>query len=145
MFDRTTITQDNSINFPEEINITHKYPTTSEQINTLREIEKELKSNLIGYTKVQDNIFNFNFFVTHSQGLGGNIELRVTYSLNGQSYDIEHCFDSNFDDVKMALQTLMRKVSDSILYSVLLKNNSDIFSQMRRALQASGLMLLPNI
>ncbi len=145
MFDRTTVIQDNSIDFPEEINIVHKYPTTSEQINTLREIEKELKSNLIGYTKVQDNIFNFNFFVTHSQGLGNNIELRVKYSLNGQSYEIEHCFDANFDDAKMALQTLMRKVSDSILYSVLLKNNSDIFSQMRRALQASGSMRLPNI
>lgn len=145
MFDWTTITQDNSINFPEEINITHKYPTTSEQINTLREIEKELKSNLIGYTKVQDNIFNFNFFVTHSQGFGGNIELRFKYSLNGQSYEIEHCFDANFDDAKTALQTLMRKVSDSILHSVLLKNSSDIFSQMRRALQASGSMRLPSI
>lgn len=144
MFDRTTVIQDNSIDFPEEINIVHKYPTTSEQINTLREIEKELKSNLIGYTKGHDNIFNFNFFVTHSQGLGNNIELRVTYSLNGQDYEIKHCFDAHFDDAKMALQTLMSKVADSILYSVLLKNNADIFSKMKRVLKDSGSMRLPS-
>lgn len=145
MFDRTTVSQDNSIKFPEEINIVHKYATTSEQINTLRDIEKEVKSNLIGYTKVHDNVFNFNFFSSHSQGLGGNIELTVKYSVNGREHEVTHCFDASFDDPKVALQTLMRNVSESILHSVLLKNSSEIFSNLRSALQNSGSLRLKTI
>ena len=115
MFNKTYNTYDNSINFPDEVNVHHHRPTTTKQIEQLREIEKEVKDNVLGMVKINDNQFNFNFFITSSYECFDQYELIVKYKFNGSERTVSHTFERHFQDLKEAVQTLFKKLSDDIV------------------------------
>jgi len=122
MFNKTYNTYDNSIDFPDEVHVHHHRPTTAKQIEQLREIEKEVKDNVLGMVKVNDNQFNFNFFIRSSYKCFGQHELIVKYKFNGNERTVSHTFERHYENLKEAVQTLFKKVSEDIVEQYIRKH-----------------------
>jgi hypothetical protein len=131
MFNKTYNTYDSGVDFPDEINIHHHRPTTAKQIEQLREIEKEVKDNVLGMVKINDNQFNFNFFIRSSYECFDQYELIVKYKFNGNERTVSHTFERCCEDLKQAVQTLFKKVSEDIVYQYICKHCDAIEKALR--------------
>jgi hypothetical protein len=135
MFNKTHNTHDSSVDFPDEINIHHHQPTTAKQIEQLREIEKEVKDNVLGMVKINDNQFNFNFFIRSSYECFDQYELIVKYKFNGNERTVSHTFERHCEDLKQAVQTLFKKLSDDIVDQYIRKHCDAIEKTIRGAFE----------
>lgn len=127
MFDKTynKVNIDNSVDFPDEVKIIHQNAPTAKQISLLRDMEKDLRKDIIGSVKVQDNKFKFNCFLR--QKPFDEYELIAIFTLNGKECEVKYEFyrvsyDSKQDHIKKFLQ----KISDSIEYEFLLSNSGEV-------------------
>lgn len=119
MFNKTYHTTDNSIDFPDEITITHKHAPTTEQIKLLREMEKDLRNDVLGHVRIDDNEVKFNCFLRRMHF--DDVELIATLMLNGKEIKVTHefCkFSLHADNIREFFQ----KIANQIVQQVLISN-----------------------
>jgi hypothetical protein len=113
MFDKTTI--DNSrttFQSPETIEI--KNAPTSDQIRLLREVERDLKKDLIGAFKIEDNKFRIMVLLDQNPMME-TFTLIGKLTLNGEEIVVEEKF-CRFDKkgVRDILQDFITKISKEV-------------------------------
>lgn len=121
----TKVDVDNSIDFPDEVKIIHQYAPTSKQISLLRDMEKDLRKDIIGSVKVQDNKFKFNCFLRQKHF--NEYELTAIFTLNGKECEVKYEFDAcSSDSKKDHIKKFLQKISDKIEYEFLLSNHIEV-------------------
>jgi hypothetical protein len=131
MFDKTY--HNSNIDFPSEINVHHHRPTTTKQIQQLREIEKEMKDSVLGMVKVENNELKFNFFIRQKYECFSQHELIVKYKLNGEERTVTHICEIPHTNPKEAMQKLFKKLSEDIVEWCVYKNSDDIIQAVQKA------------
>jgi len=132
MFDKTYNTYDNSIDFPDEINVNHNYAPTTKQIKLLREMEKEVKESVLDLVKIQDNKLNFNFFIRCNNDCFNQYEYVVIYTLNGEERKVTHTFETAWQSPKEALKAVFDKMSNDVVNCCISKNAEKIMNSLSK-------------
>lgn len=124
MFNETYNT-DNSVNFPDEVRIVHERPTTAKQIKLLREMEKELREDILSHVRIDNNDVKFNCFLCHK--CFDDFELVAVFKLNNKELTIKHEFNlSERKSFKEQTQMFFRKIADQIVHEVLVANYQEV-------------------
>jgi hypothetical protein len=124
MFNKTYHT-DNSVNFPDEVRIVHEHPTTPEQIKLLREMEGDLRKDILSHVRIDNNDVKFNCFLRHKYF--DDFELVAVLKLNNKELTIKHEFNlSERKSFKEQTQMFFRKIADQIVLEVLAANYQEV-------------------
>lgn len=124
MFDKTYHT-DNSVNFPDEVRIVHERPTTTKQIKLLREMENDLRKDILSHVRIDNNDVKFNCFLRHK--CFDDFELVAVLKLNNKELTVKHEFNlSERKSFKEQTQMFFRKIADQIVFEVLTANYREV-------------------
>lgn len=126
MFNKTFHnTTDNSIDFPDEIRIVHERPTTAKQIKVLREMEEDLRKDILSHVRIDNNDVKFNCFLR--QKCFDDCELVGVLKINHKEITTKHEFN-RFEKYSLQeqVQTFFRKVAEQIVREVLHANYKEI-------------------
>ena len=124
MFDKTYHT-DNSVNFPDEVRIVHERPTTTKQIKLLREMENDLRKDILSHVRIDNNDVKFNCFLRHK--CFDDFELVAVLKINNKELTIKHEFNlSERKSFKEQIQMFFKKIADQIVYEVLAANYQEV-------------------
>lgn len=130
MFNKTYHT-DNSVNFPDEVRIVHERPTTTKQIKLLREMEKELRNDILSHIRIDNNEFKFNCFINRTCDF--QLELIAKFKLNQKECTVAHQFDT-FSPRKQAVKDFFQKIADQITFE-LLHSNQEVVENVLKELR----------
>lgn len=122
MFNKTYNT-DNSVNFPDEVRIVHERPTTTKQIKLLREMEEDLRKDILSHVRIDNNDVKFNCFLRHK--CFDDYELVAVLKLNNKELTVKHEF-YRFNSFKEQIQMFFKKIADQIVYEVLSANHQEV-------------------
>lgn len=124
MFDKTYHT-DNSVNFPDDVRIVHERPTTTKQIKLLREMENDLRKDILSHVRIDNNDVKFNCFLRHK--CFDDFELVAVLKLNNKELTVKHEFNlSERKSFKEQIQMFFKKIADQIVYEVLSANHQEV-------------------
>lgn len=124
MFDKT-YHSDNSVNFPDEVRIVHERPTTTKQIKLLREMENDLRKDILSHVRIDNNDVKFNCFLRHK--CFDDFELVAVLKLNNKELTVKHEFNlSERKSFKEQIQMFFKKIADQIVYEVLSANYQEV-------------------
>ena len=124
MFDKTYHT-DNSVNFPDEVRIVHERPTTAKQIKLLREMENDLRKDILSHVRIDNNDVKFNCFLRHK--CFDDFELVAVLKLNNKELTVKHEFNlSERKSFKEQAQMFFKKIADQIVYEILSANYQEV-------------------
>ena len=86
---RGTTIIDNSIRFPENMNIhEHKAPT-DESIRLMEEMHDKALKNIIAKVKVEDNLVNGEVFCCEQPWNANDLKLIYKFKINGKEFTLE--------------------------------------------------------
>ena len=124
MFNKTYNT-DNSVNFPDEVRIVHERPTTTKQIKLLREMEEDLRKDILSHVRIDNNDIKFNCFLCHK--CFDDYELVAVLKINNKELIVKHDFNP-FQKTSLKEQTQMffRKIAEQIVQEVLVANYQEV-------------------
>lgn len=122
MFDKTYHT-DNSVNFPDEVRIVHERPTTAKQIKLLREMEEDLRKDILSHVRIDNNDVKFNCFLRHK--CFDDYELVAVLKINNKELTIKHDI-YRFKSFKEQTQMFFKKIADQIVHEVLVANYQEV-------------------
>lgn len=124
MFDKT-YHSDNIVNFPDEVRIVHERPTTAKQIKLLREMENDLRKDILSHVRIDNNDVKFNCFLRHK--CFDDFELVAVLKINNKELTIKHEFNlSERKSFKEQTQMFFRKIADQIVYEILSANYREV-------------------
>lgn len=124
MFDKTYHT-DNSVNFPDEVRIVHERPTTAKQIKLLREMENDLRKDILSHVRIDNNDVKFNCFLRHK--CFDDYELVAVLKLNNKELTIKHEFNlCERKSFKEQIQMFFKKIAEQIVHEVLYANYQEV-------------------
>lgn len=124
MFNKTHNTYvDNSTDFPDEIQVTHNYAPTSEQIKLLREMEKDLRNDILEHVRIDGNDFKFNCFLNIKDF--DDFQLIAVFTLNQKKCKVEHQF-CRFTNKEQSIKDFFQKIAECIVREFIMSDYQTI-------------------
>jgi ribosome-binding factor A len=75
--------------------VTEKKAPTDESIKILNEFEAKAMNNIIAKGKVEDNIINFKWYITHDPHSFDEDVCKCFFTINGKEYDFDFRLPNN--------------------------------------------------
>jgi hypothetical protein len=139
MFDKTFKSETNFYS-PETIEI--KNAPTSDQIRLLREMEAELRKEILGAVHIDDNKFSSSIVCRHLSG-SDKIEIVVLFTLNGNKFEVIEsvCMFQYQLSIQEVMQNILKKMCSTIAENILrctIMDNIKVVETIKENIERSG-------